>query len=87
MASYKEHQEWVEKELAFLDTLPLENFIKNEKDVRKIMDEIEETYFKNYPYQEQKFIFNHTSEDEFIDYLRERFNIICYEQIINKILC
>lgn len=87
MASYKEHQDWVKKELAFLDTLPLENFIENEKDVSKMMAEIEENYFKNYPYQEQKFIFNNTTEDEFMDYLRKRFNIAFYEIIINKILC
>lgn len=87
MASYKEHQEWVKKELSFLDTLPLENFIEKEKDVSKMMSEIEETYFKKYPYQEQKFIFNNTSEDEFMDYLKKRFNITFYEVIINKIFC
>lgn len=74
--TWKECLEWIKKEQEFLDTINLKPFIKKDKNISDIMEEIEEQYGEQYTLE--PFIFNCMNKDEFIDYLKERYNDFYY---------
>lgn len=80
--TYKECLEWMAKEKAFLDTIDLEEFFVENKEIHNIMQSIEDKYGKDY--KEEPFIFNCMSSDEFIDYIKERYKgMYTFDESIN----
>lgn len=68
--SWKECLAWQAKEKAFLDTKDLRPFIKKDKSIYDIMEEIEDTFDD---YTEETFIFNCMDHHDVIKYLQERY--------------
>lgn len=80
--SYKESLEWIKKEQQFLDTKDLRPFFIKDKSIYDIMEEIEDSFGKEYELEE--YIFNNMGHHEFIDYLSNRYTDIkfyTYEDI------
>lgn len=80
--SYKESLEWIKKEQQFLDTKDLKPFFIKDKSIYDIMEEIEDSFGKEYKLEE--YIFNNMGHHEFIDYLLNRYTDIkfyTYEDI------
>ena len=71
--TWKESLEWQAKEKAFLDTKNLRPFIKQDKSVYDIMDEIENAFDD---YTEEALIFNCMDHHDFIEYLQNRYKDI-----------
>lgn len=72
--TWKESLEWQTKEKAFLDTKDLKPFLTKDKSIYDIMDEIEDTFNKEY--LEESFIFNCMDHHDVIDYLQNRYKDI-----------
>jgi hypothetical protein len=87
---WKESLEFYGKEIEFLDTIDLKPFLKKDKSVLDIMDEIENKYGKQYTLEEC--IFNCMSQYDFMEYLNDRYGkdiISAYEYtelrlVVNK---
>ena len=61
-----------QQELDFLDTLELENYLKNsEWSILKIMDEIQEDHGSKY--KKESYIFNAIEPSDFIEYIHKRY--------------
>ncbi len=72
--TWKESLEWQAKEKAFLDTKDLKPFLTKDKSIYDIMEEIEDTFNKEY--LEEPFIFNCMDHHDVIDYLQNRYKDI-----------
>ncbi len=74
--TYGDFKEMMRKSMDFLDTLDLDKFIENENDVEEIMNAIEDEYDDTpiLPDFLEGCVFNYLSENEFADYLADRYN-------------
>lgn len=75
--THEESLKWQTKEKAFLDTLDLKPYLKPHTDIATIMDKIQDIF--GHKYKEEKFVFNCMDQFEFMDYLRQKYDISFYE--------
>lgn len=70
--NYSSYRKMIEEETKFLDTIPIEKYLEDGKDIYDIEDEIERDYGE---YRPEKIVFNYMNTDEFLDYLVKRYHI------------
>lgn len=83
-----DYKEELEKEFNFLDTIDLIPLIKNNMNIKDLMDNIEEKYLKDFQkiYPNEEYIFNWMNEYEFETYLEKRYKdkLLVKEEIITN---
>jgi len=72
--NWKECLEKQKQECKFLDTLDLKPFLKSDKSVYDIIEEIEKQYGENYILE--PFIFSYMDHNDFIDYIQKKYTDI-----------
>lgn len=77
--NYEKFTEFYNEEMKFLDTLDLTEAMKLYPDVYNLMDYIEEKYKKDYKLE--PFIFNCMNSEDFVEYLKRRYDIGIIEEV------
>jgi len=78
---YEKFTKMQNDEFEFLDSIDLDKYLINNKEVYDIMQEIEKDYKGKFY---DSFIFNCISCDEFIDYIQKRYPKITFREVINN---
>lgn len=85
---WKEIQEGIAKEEAFLDTIDIIPYLERDKEISLVIDEIETDYGEGKEYKEEPYLFNCMGEDDFINYLIKRYpNFKYYEYSEYRVAC
>lgn len=68
----------------FLDTIELKDYLAKYKNTNKTIQDLMDELSEEYPYKdiEVNGLFDAIAEDEFIDYLKDRYSIRIYESVI-----
>lgn len=74
---YVQYCKELQEEREFLDSLPLEKYIKDWIEIYDMMQQIEEDYGSLRP---SGFVFNCTGIDEFLIYLTKRYKNLTYSE-------
>lgn len=90
--NYKEFKKMEEFSYDFYDTIDFEPFFLNgdniEMDVSTLMNRIELYYDEQHPELLPKemhgFFFNYIGDEEFVDYLKERYGFSVHTEVIEK---
>lgn len=77
--NYVQYCKELQEERKFLDSLPLENYIKDWIEIYDMIQQIEEDYGKLRP---SGFVFNCMGADEFLTYLTKRYQSLNYSENI-----
>ncbi len=77
--NYVQYCKELQEEREFLDSLPLENYIKDWIEIYDMMQQIEEDYGNLRP---SGFVFNCMGADEFLTYLTKRYQNLAYSENI-----
>lgn len=77
--NYEQYCKEVQEEREFLNSLPLEKYIKDWIEIYDMMQQIEEDYGKLRP---SEFVFNVTGIDDFLTYLTKRYPNLTYSENI-----
>lgn len=77
--NYVQYCKELQEEREFLDSLPLENYIKDWIEIYDMIQQIEEDYGKLRP---NGFVFNCMDADEFLTYLTKRYQNLNYSENI-----
>lgn len=75
--NYEQYCKEVQEEREFLNSLPLEKYIKDWIEIYDMMQQIEEDYGKLRP---SGFVFNVTEIDDFLIYLTKRYPNLTYSE-------
>ena len=75
--NYEQYCKEIQEEREFLNSLPLEKYIKNWIEIYDVMKQIENDYGKLRPCG---FVFNCMGIDEFLIYLTERYPNLTYSE-------
>lgn len=87
-SDYMNYEEAIKRTKAILDQIPIMNYVYRGADINDIMCRIENEYdhlVQSDPDCFQGLIFNWMGMDEFMDYLRDKYQISCNENITYSI--